>query len=198
MRVKELPEMDDDWAKSLGEDFDSLATLKTKIREDLGKRSEIEADHRLRADVMPKLLEGNPFEVPQSMVDHQTNRRLESVVRDMIGEGVDPRNQEMNWEGARAELKAQAEADVRGSLLLERIAEEEKIDVSDEEIEAEIEAIAEGSKQPIEQVRSVLTKDGGERSIANRLRNRKALDLLVENARVTDEEWREENTKDEG
>ena len=82
---------------------------------------------------------------------------------------------------------------MRGSLLLERIADEEKIDVSNEEIEAEIEAIARSSQQPIEQVRSVLTKDGGERSIANRLRNRKALDLLVENARVTDEEWQRRN-----
>ena len=54
------------------------------------------------------------------------------------------------------------------------------------------EAIARGSQQPIEQVRAVLTKDGGERSIAHRLRNRKALDLLVDNARITDEEWREE------
>ena len=157
-----------------------------------------EADHRLRAELMRKLLEGHQFEVPQSLVDHQTNYRLESVVRDMIGRGVDPRNQNVNWEGAREELKVQAEADVRGSLLLERIAEEEKIDVSNEEIEAEIEAIARSSQQPIEQVRSVLTKEGGERSIASRLRNRKALDLLVENARVTDEEWREERMKDEG
>ncbi|MBC8030265.1 MAG: trigger factor [Pyrinomonadaceae bacterium] len=197
VRVKELPELDDEWAKSLGEDFDSLATLKTKIREDMDKRSGVEADHRLRADLMTKLLEGNPFEVPPSMVDHQTNRRLESVVRDMISKGVDPRNQEMNWEGAREELKAQAEADVRGSLLLERIADEENIEVSDDEVEAEIEAIATGTKQPIEQVRSVLTKEGGERSIANRLRNRKALDLLVENARVVDEEWREETQEPE-
>jgi trigger factor len=84
-------------------------------------------------------------------------------------------------------------------MLLERIAEEEKIDVSDEEIEEEIQAIARGSKQSIEQVRSVLTKDGGERSIANRLSNRKALDLLVANAQITDEEWREEERmKDEG
>jgi trigger factor len=83
-------------------------------------------------------------------------------------------------------------------MLLERIAEEERIDVSNDEIEAEIRTIAEGSKQPIEQVRTVLTKEGGERSIANRLRNRKALDLLVENAKVTDEEWREESSKDEG
>jgi trigger factor len=83
-------------------------------------------------------------------------------------------------------------------MLLERIAEEEQIAVSDDEIEAEIRAIAEGSKQPIEQVRSVLTKEGGERSIANRLRNRKALNLLVENAQVIDEEWREDKDQDEG
>ncbi len=198
VRVKELPEVDDEWARSLGEDFDSMATLRTKIRENMENQATQEADHRLRADLMHKLLEGHQFEVPQSLVDHQTSYRLESVVRDMIGRGVDPRNQKVDWEGAREELKVQAEADVRGSLLLDQIALEEKIEVSKEEIEAEIETIARSSQQSIEQVRSVLTKEGGERSIANRLRNRKALDLLVENARVTDEEWREEGMKDEG
>ena len=198
VRVKELPEADDEWAKSLSEDFDSVAMLREKIREDMEKRAGQEADHRLRAELMRKLLEGHQFEVPQSLIDHQTNYRMETAVRDMIGRGIDPRTQEINWEGAREELKGQAEEDVRGSMLLERIAEEEKIAVSDDEIEAEIHAIAEGSKQPIEQVRSVLTKDGGERSIANRLRNRKALDLLVENAQVIDEEWHEERMKAEG
>ena len=197
VRVKELPEMDDEWARSLGEDLDSMETLKKKIREDMEKRSGHEADHRLRADVLQKLVESNQFEVPESMVDHQTQRRLESIVRDMIGRGVDPRSEGMNWQGAREELKVQAEADVRGSLLLERIAEEEKIDVSDEEIEAEIQMLALSSKQSIEQVRSVLTKEGGERSIANGLRNRKALDLIVENAKVADEEWREEKPEPE-
>jgi trigger factor len=197
VRVKELPEVDDEWAKSLSEDFDSVATLRGKIRDDLEKRAGQEADHRLRAALMRTLLEAHPFEVPQSLVDHQVNYRLETAVRDMIGRGIDPRAQEINWEGAREELKGQAEEDVRGSLLLDRIGEEEKIDVSNDEIEAEIRAIAEGAKQPIEQVRSVLTKDGGERSIANRLRNRKALDLLVENARVVDEEWRPETEKTE-
>ena len=122
---------------------------------------------------------------------------METAVRDMIGRGIDPRSQELNWEGAREELKAQAEEDVRGSLLLECIAEEEQISVSDEEIEAEIDAIAQASQQPKEQVRGVLTKDGGERSIANRLRNRKALDVLRENARVTDVEWTEEKLEPE-
>jgi trigger factor len=192
VRVKELPEIDDEWAKSLGEEFDSVTTLRTKIREDLEMRSAQESDHRLRADLMAKLLEQNEFEVPQSLIEQQTSRRLESVVRDMIGRGVDPRNQQVNWEAAREELKSQAEADVRSTLLLERIADEEKIEVSNEDIEAEIEAIALSSQQPIEQVRAVLTKDGGERSIAHRLRNRRALDLLVENAKVAEEESSEE------
>lgn len=195
VRVKELPEIDDEWAKSLGDEFDSVDTLRTKIREDLEKRAIQESDHRLRADLMAKLLEQNEFEVPQSLIEQQTTRRLESVVRDMIGRGVDPRNQQLNWEAAREELKTQAEADVRSTLLLERIADEEKIEVSNEDIDAEIEAIALSSQQPIEQVRGVLTKDGGERSIAHRLRNRKALDLLVENAKVAEEEWNDE--KDE-
>ena len=198
VRVKELPEVDDEWVRSLGEDFDSVATLRAKIRENMENQAGQEANHRLRADLIQKLLENHKFEVPQSLIDHQTSYRLESVVRDMISRGVDPRNQKVNWEGAREELKVQAEEDVRSSLLLERIAEEEKLDVSNEEVEAEIQAIARSSQQPIEQVRSVLTKEGGERSIANRLRNRKALDLLVENARVTDEEWREEGMKNEG
>ena len=86
---------------------------------------------------------------------------------------------------------------MRGSLLLDQIALDEKIEVSNEEIEAEIETIARSSQQPIEQVRSVLTKDGGERSIANRLRNRKALDLLVENAKVTEAEWSEKSEETE-
>ena len=191
VRVKELPEIDDEWARSLGEEFDSVNTLRTKIRDDLEKRATQESDHLLRSDLMAKLLEQNEFEVPQTLIDQQTSRRLESVVRDMIGRGVDPRNQQVNWEAAREELKTQAEADVRSTLLLERIADEEKIEVSNEDIDAEIEAIALSSQQPVEQVRGVLTKDGGESSIAHRLRNRKALDLLVENAKVAEEEWSE-------
>ena len=192
VRVKELPQADDEWARSLGDEFDSIETLRAKMREDLEARASQEADHRVRSLLMDKLLESHQFEVPESLVEHQTSFRLESVVRSMIGRGVDPRSQEINWEGAREELKDQAQADVRSQMLLERIAEEEKIDVSKEEIDAEIETIAASSKQPVEQVRSVLTKEGGERSIANRLRNRKALDFLVANAAIADEEWQEE------
>ena len=81
--------------------------------------------------------------------------------------------------------------------ILERIAEEENLDVSKEEIEAEIDAIATASRKSKDQIRAALTKEGGDRSIAGRLRNRKALDLLVENARITEEEWKEEPPQEE-
>ena len=191
VRVKELPEMDDEWAKSLGEEFESMETLRGKVREDLDARAKVESDQRLRRDVVKKLLDGHEFEVPELLVDQQTTARLQELVRDMIGHGVDVRNQEVDWEKARSEMQVQARDDVRASMLLDEIAKEEKIDVTDDEIEDEIRRIAVASRQPLEQVHATLTKDGGKRSIANRLRNRKALDLLIENAQVTEEEWTE-------
>jgi trigger factor len=191
VRQKELPELDDEWAKSLGGDFDSVDTLKTKVREDLEARATAESDHWLRGEIMKKLLEAHKFEVPESLVNQQTQHRLETVARQMMQRGIDPRNPEIKWESARDELKGQAEEDVRATMLLEKIAELENVEVSDEEIEAEIDAIAAASQQPKLQVRAALTKNDGVRSIAHRLRTRKALDLLVENARVTDAEWTE-------
>jgi trigger factor len=193
VRQKDLPDVDDEWAKSLGEDFDSLETLRSKIRDDLEKRSVADADNHLRSELMKKLLEAHKFEVPQSLVDQQTSHRLESVVRDMMRRGIDPRSAQLDWEGAREELKGQAEDDVRATMLLDQIVQAEKINVTDEEIDAEIEAIATATRQAKEQVRAALTKDQGDRSIAHRLRNRKALDLLVEHAQVKEETWSEES-----
>jgi trigger factor len=197
VRRKELPEIDDEWAKSLGEEYESVSVLREKVREDLQQRAGVESDNRLRSEVMKKLVEAHPFEVPETLTEHQANHRLEAAVRDMMGRGIDPRAAEINWEGVRDSLKAQAAFDVRGSMLLEKIADEEQIEVSDEEIEAEINTIAQGSRQTPEQVRAALTKQGGTTSIADRLRNRKALDLIVENARVTDEEWRDETSEED-
>ncbi|HEV2836697.1 MAG TPA: trigger factor [Pyrinomonadaceae bacterium] len=191
VRRKELPDLDDEWVKSLGYDFDSVSTLRSKIRQDLELRAKVESDRKLEADLVRKLIEGHQFEVPESLVEQQTNQRLQSVVREMIGRGVDPRGHDLNWEGAREELKVQAEEDVRATMLLEQIADAENIAVSDEEVEAEIDALATASRQSKEQVRAALTKSGGERSIAHRLRNRKALEILIENANITDAEWTE-------
>jgi len=192
LRRKEVPEADDEWAKSIGDEYESLAVLREKIREDLSQRASAESDNAVREEVVRKLVEAHPFEVPQTFIEHQTHQRLETLARDMMMRGIDPRTQQMDWEGLRESLSEQAAADVRGAMLLEEIAEKENIEVGDEEIEAEIARLSEASGQTPDQVRAALTKQGGERSIADRLRNRKALDVIVENARITDEEWRDE------
>ena len=197
VRQKELPELDDEWVKSLGDEFDSVETLRTKVREDLEARAKNESEHHLRGELVRKLLEGHPFEVPQTLVEQQTNHRLQDVARQMMSRGIDPRSEKLDWDKAREELVAQAEEDVRATMLMEKIAEAENIFVSDEEVEAEIESIANASRQPKEQVRAALTKDGGERSIAHRLRSRKALDLLVDSARISDVEWAEPKEADD-
>ena len=197
VRVKELPEVDDEWAQSLGDDIESVVQLRQKIREDLEAQATNEAEGKVRTELLRKLVEGHRFELPERLVAHQTEHRFESVVRDMIGQGIDPRNPELDWEKARDSLKEQASYELRSSLLLEEIADAEKIEVSDQEIEDEINALADASRQTPQQVRDVLTKQGGERSIAPRLRNRKALDFLVANANVTDDEWKEEKQESE-
>jgi trigger factor len=197
VRQKELPELDDEWAQSLGPDIDSLATLRAKIQEDLEARAKAESEHHVRGQLVKKLVADHQFEVPASLAEQQTNARLQDVARQMMERGIDPRSEQINWDSARAELMSQAMDDVRATMLMEKIADTENITVSDEEVEAEIESIATASRQSKEQVRAALTKNGGERSIAQRLRNRKALNLLVDNARITDAEWTEEKESDD-
>ncbi|MBA2339004.1 MAG: trigger factor [Pyrinomonadaceae bacterium] len=196
VRLQELPALDDEWAKSVGEgEAETLAALRERIRESLQLGAKAESDNRLRADLMNTLTDAHQFEVPQSLVEHQSRRLLESTVRDMMRGGFDPRSADIDWQNLRGRIEEQATADLRGSILLERIAEEENIGVTDEEIEQEIATYAAASRQPIEAVRDALTKQGGDRSIAESLRHRKALNLVVENARVKDEEWRDEETE---
>lgn len=197
VRIKELPELDDEWAQSLGDEIESVAQLQEKIHDDLEAQAKNDAEGKVRTDLLRQLVEGHQLELPDRLVAHQTEHRFESVVRDMISQGIDPRNPELDWEKARDSLKVQARYELRSSLLLEHIADTENIEVSDQEIEDEINAIADASRQTPQQVRDVLTKQGGERSIAPRLRNRKALDFLVANANVTDEEWKEEKQESE-
>src|SRR5690349_202896 len=99
VRRRELPEVDDEWAKSLSEEFDSVDTLKAKVREDLEARAKGDAENRVRADLIRSLVAAHQFEVPESWLEKQTNQRFETVLRDMMSRGIDPRSQQMDWEG---------------------------------------------------------------------------------------------------
>ncbi|MCP9494309.1 MAG: trigger factor [Pyrinomonadaceae bacterium MAG19_C2-C3] len=191
VRIKELPELDDDFAKSVSEEVSTFEELKTRIRDSLTERANMEATADLRNEAMERLITAHQLEVPQSLVTYQSRAIIENFVRDMMRGGVDPRQQEINWDTMRAGAERQATDELRGSMVLERIADDENLEASREEIEAEIQAYARVSRQPISEVRDTLTKQGGDRSIADSLRNRKALDLVVASANVTEGEWRE-------
>ena len=197
VRRKELPALDDEWVRSLGEEeVTTVEQLRERVRENLTKSSEQESEHRMRGELLDRLLESHQFEVPETLVSYQAGEMFQATLRDMMRRGIDPRSADVNWEAMRDVVRERAGADLRGSMLLERIAEAEKIEVTDEEVEAEIQLMADSSRQSVEQVRAALTKQGGERSIADRLRNRKALDLLVKHAVIREEEWRDEGQGD--
>jgi len=193
VRKKTLPEVDDEWAQSLDEEVDSVEKLRERIKENMEKQSKDESDTMLRVQLLNKLIDIHDFEVPSKLVQYQVYQLSESLARDLYQRGIDPRQQPKElWESAMPSLEKQAVRDMRGSFLLEAIADAENIEATQEEIDQEINNIAAISNQPVEQVRATLTKENGERSIADRLRNRKALDFIIENASITEGEWREE------
>lgn len=194
VRKKTLPEIDDEWVKSLDEpEVDTVDKLKERIKSNLEMQSQMESDSKLRVELLNKMIDSHDIEVPSKLVQYQVYQLSESLARDLYNRGIDPRQQPREfWERAMPSLEKQATRDLRGSMLLEAIADAENIEPTEEEIEQEIEAIAQASNQSIEQVHATLTKENRERSIADRLRNRKALDFLVDNANITEGEWREE------
>jgi len=117
--------------------------------------------------------------VPEAMVNQQIDLRLERGLRALAAQGMRTEDmRRMDFDRLRAGQREGALREVRASLILEQIADQEKIDVSDEELDQELSALALQAKQPIEQVRSRLSEDGGLERIRNRIRNEKTLNSL--------------------
>ncbi len=191
----ELPELDDDWAQSLDEGFESLEDLRSKLRGDLETASKDEADNRLRSELIAKLIETHDFEVPNALVDMQARNLLNNFAQDMAGRGVDLNKVEKDFvQMAYTQMQGQAERDVRGAMLLEKVAELENVEISDAEVNEEIEQMAKYYRTTPEEIRTSLNQQqGGEANIANSLRTRKAVQALVDNAKITDGEWIDPN-----
>jgi trigger factor len=183
IKTKQLPELDDDFARELGE-FDSLEALRQRIRDDLrtSKRREVEAD--ARRTVRKKLVELHDFAVPDSLVERQVERRLDRLRRHLAGQGLNPDRLDWDWGKVRASQREEALEEVKGSLLLERIAEQEAVEVSEADLEREIEALAKATQQPAAALRARLTSEGALDKMKSRLRIEKALDLVFQNAKV--------------
>jgi len=183
IKTKQLPELNDEFAKDVS-DATSLDELKTKIRESL----EHERDHRQkdlqREKVIGELVKLHDFPVPESLVEHQMDVRLERVVRSLAQQGVDPRQVNVDWASLRHRQEERAKDDVKAELVIDRIATEEKIDVTDEELDHEIEHMAGHSGESAEALRARLTKQGALDRMKAKLRSDKTIDWLAQNASV--------------
>jgi trigger factor len=178
IKQKNLPELNDNFAKELGE-FTSLEQVRKQIRENMQAERQHNAEREAKDKLVAALVKRNDFEVPESLVDRQIDLRLERGLRALAAQGMKMEDlKKMDLPRLRAGQRDQAVNDVKSSLLLERIADLEKIEVSDEEVNREIEALAQQSKQTSEAVRARLTQDGGLDRIRIRIRSEKTLNFL--------------------
>ena len=189
----ELPELDDEWAQSLGEDFSSMSDLREKLSKDLELVSALESDNRLRSELIAQLIKKHDFEVPNALIDSQARILLNNFAQDLSQRGVDLNKVEKDFvEMAYAQMRTQAERDVKGAILLEKVADLENVKITEEEIAEEINRMAQQYSVSPEDIRASLSQQGGEANISSSLRTRKAVEALVNNANITDGEWIDE------
>jgi trigger factor len=178
IKQKTLPELDDQFATQLGE-FKTLDEVRQRIREGMESERKHTAEHQAKDKLVAELVKRSEFEVPEALVDRQIDVRLERGLRALAAQGMKAEDiKKMDLNRLRVGQRDQALQEVKASLLLDKIAEEEKIEVSDEEIGREIDALATQSKQTPEAIRARLTRDGALDRIRNRIRSEKTLDFL--------------------
>jgi trigger factor len=177
------PELNDEFAQKVS-DAKTVDELNAKIRQNL----EAARDHRqkdeAREKVLSKIVAAHDFPVPEALVEQQMDVRLERAVRSLAAQGVDPRAVNVDWVGLRRRQHDRAVEDVKAELLLDRIANEEKIEVSDEEIEKELNEAAERSGESAIALRARLTKQGALDRMKSKLRSDKTLEWLCQSSRI--------------
>jgi trigger factor len=182
VKRREIPELDDEFAKDVGE-FETLEDLRERIRQDLLEHRENSAKSVLRRTLMDSLIERTPFEVPSGMVDQALERQLRTAVQRLHGSVPEDalHQQVQRW---REEWRAPAEREVREALLLEAVAAAREIDVSEAEAEAHVEQLAEAQGVTPERLRTA----AGEESLVvlakRQIADEKALDFLGAAAKV--------------
>lgn len=198
VREKELPELDDEFAKSTG-DYETMQQLRDNVRESLAKNAETEADNRLRESLLTQLLETHQFDVPTVLVNEGVESRLREFSNMLSRMGMPAEvARSINWEERIKEAQVDATRDVRAALLVSKVADAEGISVGEDEVDSEIELMAKSSGQTAEQLKARLTREEAISSIESRLRYRKALDVILGSAEVTVEEISKDSLAETG
>ncbi|HSB13654.1 MAG TPA: trigger factor [Bryobacteraceae bacterium] len=187
IRRKELPEINDEFAKDLG-DYLTMDELRSEVRKSLLREKEYLAQQEAKNKLVEKLVEMHEFPVPEAFLDRQIENQVEQYLRAVAASGGDPRSVKLDWQKVRESQREQATKDVKASLLLERIADREAIEVMQDEVDREVQRIARQDREPVAAVRRRLEEQGVLRRIASRIRTEKTLTFLFEHARKVAED----------
>ncbi len=183
IKKKSLPELNDDFAKELSPEIETMDKLREMIRENLREQRQQQADHEAKEKLIEALIEKHEFAVPRSMVEHQIDLRLERGLRALAAQGMRTEDmRRMDFRKLRAAQQPAAVKEVKSGLLLHKIADAEKIEVTDEELNNEVMSLAYHTQQSPDEVRNTLSKDDGLDRIKARLRGEKALNFLYNRA----------------
>ena len=186
LKARHLPSLDDEFAKDLGaEGVDTLEALRARIREDLSKREARRSDIELRDVLVKAALAKNDVEVPPSLVERAIDAMIGGAGERFARQGMDIRKMGLDLPKLRADLREQALVQVKGALLLEAIADAEKIEVTEEDVEAEIAKTATELNLPLAKVQQQLRGDEARVALRNRIREDKALAFLTSEAKLT-------------
>jgi trigger factor len=183
VRHRVLPELDDEFAKDLGE-FDTLDALKERVRTDLQQEAELASKRQVRNELLKQLSQRVTFELPSSLVDREIDRRLEEFARRLMDQQIDPRQANIDWAQFREAQREPARDAVASALVLDEIARRESLTVAPEDIDKEIEQFAARSGRTPAAVRAQLEKEGGISRLYTGLRREKAVDFAMSRAKL--------------
>ena len=172
-----VPPLDDDFAKEVG-GGETLAELKTKVRGDLESAARNRAAQDEREQLVKGLVERNPFDLPKAMIERGLDAMLDGALRMMARQGLDPSRLNLDFSSLREEMRPRAEAEVRGALLLQAVAEKEGLSVNSEELDARIAQYATESGAPLHQVRKAFKEPEQKRALEQRVREEKTVEFL--------------------
>jgi trigger factor len=180
IKKRTLPELNDDFAKELGH-YEDYAALEASVREYIASRKRRSVETETKDRLFAAMTERFTFPVPESLVQDQIDTRLERGLRALAAQGMQPEQmRKLDFTRLRAAQRDSALAEVKTNILLDRIAGEENITVSDEELDKELQIVAVQSREPLDALKVRLTKDGGLDRIREQLRRDKTASILYE------------------
>ncbi len=181
VRKKELPELDDEFARDLG-DYQTLDELREAVRKSIFQEKQYVAQQTAKEELVDRLVESNQFPVPEAYIDRQIENQVRMQLRNLAGEGMDPSQLKLDWAKVKEAQREKALRNVRASLLLEKISEREGISANKDEVDRELQRIARQEREAVAVTRARLEKDGTLSRIAGHIQTEKALQFLLEQA----------------